>query len=119
MGQIQLFHQSLPLVAVLVVMMEALLVKTAVLVVVLTMITKQQQDLVLLDKAIMGVLGIKYLLAEVVAEVVLAQLEQQLLLTVLVMVGREQSGPLGLVLIMLGAAAAVEITQAGPVVQGV
>jgi hypothetical protein len=53
--------------------MQALLVKTVVLVAGPLMRTKQQQDSVLLDKAIMGVLVIKYLLAVAVVAVVQAQ----------------------------------------------
>jgi hypothetical protein len=75
-------------VAVPVDTLQALLVKTVVLVAGPLMITKQQQDSVLLDKAIMGVLVIKYLLAVAEEAAVLVQLEQQLLLTVLVMAGR-------------------------------
>jgi len=69
-------------------MKEAQRVKTVDLAEVLITTTKQQQDSVLLVKAIMGVLGIKYLLAVAEEAAVLVQLEQQLLLTVLVMAGR-------------------------------
>jgi hypothetical protein len=69
-------------------MTQARRVKTVSLVVAPITTTKQQQDSVLLVKAIMGVLGIKYLLAVAEEAAVLVQLEQQLLLTVLVMAGR-------------------------------